>query len=72
MKGAWRGQAEISSLHANFFINRGRATAAQIYELIRLAQEAYAQKRQTRYNYKTGLVRHAAAKGLKGIKGFKK
>lgn len=41
-------------------------------ELIRLAQEAHAQKRQTRYNYKTGLVAHAAAKGLKGLKGFKK
>jgi D-alanine-D-alanine ligase len=41
-------------------------------ELIRIAQEAYAQKRQTRYNYKTGLVAHAAAKGLKGIKGLKK
>lgn len=38
LKGARRGQAEISSLHANFFINRGGATAAEIYELIRLAQ----------------------------------
>ncbi len=40
-------------------------------ELIRLAFEAHAQKRQTRYNYKTGLVAHAAAKGLKGVKGIK-
>lgn len=37
-------------------------------ELIRLALEAHAQKRQTRYNYKTGLVAHAAAKGIKGLK----
>ena len=40
LKGARRGQAEISPLHANFFINRGRASATEIYELIRLAQAA--------------------------------
>jgi D-alanine-D-alanine ligase len=50
----------------------GLSPANVVNELIRLAQEAYGQKRQTRYNYKTGLVAHAAAKGLKGIKGFKK
>ncbi len=42
-------------------------------ELLRLAQEAHRQKRQTRYNFRTGLVAHAAAKGLKGgVKGLKK
>ncbi|GAB4575460.1 MAG: D-alanine--D-alanine ligase family protein [Anaerolineae bacterium] len=50
----------------------GLSPAHVVDELIRLALEAHAQKRQTRYNYKTGLVAHAAAKGLKGIKGFKK
>lgn len=50
----------------------GLTPAHLVDELIRLAQEAHMHKRQTRYNYKTGLVAHAAAKGLKGLKGFKK
>jgi len=37
-------------------------------ELIRLAFEAYAEKRKTVYKLKTGLIDHAAARGLKGIK----
>lgn len=37
-------------------------------ELIRLALEAHSEKHKTVYNYKTGLLAHAAAKGLKGIK----
>lgn len=50
----------------------GLTPRALMDELIRLALEAHAQKRQTRYNYKTGLVAHAAARGLKGLKGLKK
>ncbi len=38
-------------------------------QLIELAHEAAAEKRRTMYDYKTGLIAHAAARGLKGVKG---
>lgn len=40
-------------------------------ELIRLAQDAAAEKRRTMYDYKTGLIAQAATRGLKGSKGSK-
>ncbi len=46
----------------------GMTPARVVDELIRLALEAHAEKRKTVYNYKTGLIAHAAARGLKGIK----
>ena len=39
LKGLRVGEAEISTLHANFFINHGHATAAQVLTLIQTAQE---------------------------------
>jgi UDP-N-acetylmuramate dehydrogenase len=39
LKGTRLGQAEISSLHGNFFLNLGEASAQDVYGLIRLAQD---------------------------------
>jgi D-alanine-D-alanine ligase len=46
----------------------GMSPAEVVDRLIDLALEAYSDKRKTVYNYKTGLLAHAAARGLKGIK----
>lgn len=40
LKGTRRGDAEISSLHANFFINHGMASAQDVYSLIEQARES--------------------------------
>ena len=40
LKGARHGDAQIAPLHANFFLNLGRATAADVYGLMRRAQDA--------------------------------
>ncbi|MFN8418062.1 MAG: D-alanine--D-alanine ligase family protein [Anaerolineae bacterium] len=45
--------------------------AMVVDELIRLAHEAHAEKKRTMYNYKSGLISQAAARGLKGTKGMK-
>ena len=44
LKGQQVGDAQISNLHANFFVNRGEASAADIFSLIQLAREAVAEK----------------------------
>ena len=42
--------------------------AMVVDELIRLAHEAATEKRRTLYDYKTDLITHAAARGIKGMK----
>jgi UDP-N-acetylmuramate dehydrogenase len=44
LKGARVGDAQISTLHANFFINHGQATAADIHTLIEMARQRVAEK----------------------------
>jgi len=44
LKGYRTGGAQISPLHANFFINLGQASAADIRSLIELAQQTVADK----------------------------
>jgi UDP-N-acetylmuramate dehydrogenase len=44
LKGARIGDAQISSLHGNFFINLGRASAGEVLGLIRLAQATVEEK----------------------------
>ena len=40
MKGKRVGGAQVSEIHANFIVNRGEATAADVLRLMRQMQEA--------------------------------
>ena len=44
LKGTRVGDAEISTVHANFFVNHGRATAGNVKALIDLAQQRVKEK----------------------------
>jgi UDP-N-acetylmuramate dehydrogenase len=39
LKGTWAGGAQISEQHANFIVNPGRATARDVYTLMRRVQD---------------------------------
>lgn len=44
LKGTCIGDAEVSLVHANFIINKGKATASQVYELASLIQQTVKEK----------------------------
>ncbi|PJF40431.1 MAG: D-alanine--D-alanine ligase [Chloroflexi bacterium] len=49
----------------------GLSSAETVEQLVQLAQDAHAIKRQSTYNYQTNLIAQTAARGLKGAKGRK-
>jgi UDP-N-acetylmuramate dehydrogenase len=56
LKGKRIGEVEISPLHANFFINHGGATAQDVLNLIRMAQDEVENKFGTRLELEIHLV----------------
>ena len=56
LKGTRIGNAEISTLHGNFFINHGETKAEDIHALIRLVQKTVAQKFNVQLDLEVELV----------------
>lgn len=56
LKGTRIGDAEISTVHANFFINHGQASAADVGRLIHLARETVWQKSGVRLELEIELL----------------
>ena len=56
LKGKRVGEVEISALHANFFINRGGATAKDVLNMIQMAQEEVEKKFGTKLELEIQLV----------------
>jgi UDP-N-acetylmuramate dehydrogenase len=64
LKGARQGEAEISPMHANFFVNHGGARAADVWALIELAQRTVAEKFGVRLELEVELVGDWEAQGV--------
>jgi len=56
LKGTRVGNAQISELHANFFINHGEASATEVYSLIRKAQQTVLEKFGVQLELEIGLA----------------
>lgn len=56
LKGLQVGQAQISELHGNFFLNHGDATAADVYTLIQKARQTVEEKFGVRLSLEIELV----------------
>ena len=44
LKGTRAGNVEVSRVHANFFVNRGGATASDVMRLVEITQSAVREK----------------------------
>jgi len=62
LKGARVGDAEVSTKHANFIINRGRAKAKDVYGLIQKIRETVKEK----FDIELELELRIVGKGMKG------
>jgi UDP-N-acetylmuramate dehydrogenase len=69
LKGARHGGAQISPQHANFIVNSGRATARDVYELMRLAQQGVWQHFATWLHPEIELVGRWMAAELSALAG---
>ncbi|MEE9225586.1 MAG: UDP-N-acetylmuramate dehydrogenase [Bacteroidota bacterium] len=56
LKGLRKGDAQISELHANFFVNLGRASATDVLELMRIARKTVHEKFNTTLEPEVKLV----------------
>ncbi len=66
LKGARCGGAEISSVHANFFVNDEDATASDIYDLICLAQQKVLEQSGVRMELEVELLGEWQSAGATG------
>ena len=60
LKGATRGDAMVSEKHANFIINRGSATAADIESLIESVRDRVEENSGTKLQLEVRIVGEAA------------
>lgn len=67
LKGARQGGAEISPQHANFFVNREAATAADVLALIRQARQTVAERSGVRLELEVELVGEWTPEDLEGL-----
>ncbi len=63
LKGRIIGGAEISPIHANFFVNHGKATATDIYNLVHLARQRVADQFGAQLELEIELVGDFTANG---------
>lgn len=56
LKGMRIGNAEVSKIHANFFVNTGQAKASDIYDLIRHTQQVVEEKFTVRLELEVELI----------------